>query len=527
MWRLPFLLLLGPSVAFMPQAGLPNRAGTLPPLRSTEASTEQDLYALLQVDANATPAEIKTAYFQIAKATHPDMDTSSAEAAASFQQVTEAYRVLKDPGTRSTYDQGLKMKQFVQGVKGGSNILSTLWEFAGPAIGKGVEMGVEVAVPFVKDAAVFTKDAVMMPIINATSTAWAARAATTTLDRATAAQAKSYEAAAEAARIEVEAVQHAEESERCKRELEKLRQDTAMAEQRLGVVTRRVKEAEVELQPVAKEQQAKHGVFVAAQARSITVQSQLRVVSTELESSRRAVDKAEKAFEAARLALEDKREALAAAKANHILLQCSQGEVAKEEKAARGSNYSATARLTEAEAVVNERKQEMSECSSALRMHKLAENQTVKKIKDLAIQLEKDARKVEQWKAKCLAYEKQSAELFRQVQGAAIEAAPEGRSSTSAPSSGDTNAAAPAPSLSMPAATELSSRKDARVTPNEKREEKEKLDEERAEASDLVMQATESVKALNELVKLQNSSVRARSTAASSMADYNPYRESM
>ena len=67
------------------------------------ASARTDLYALLGVSRSATAQEIKKAYFQAAKRTHPDVDPSPG-AATRFRALSSAYEVLKDPERRREYD---------------------------------------------------------------------------------------------------------------------------------------------------------------------------------------------------------------------------------------------------------------------------------------------------------------------------------------------------------------------------------------------------------------------------------------
>lgn len=59
-----------------------------------------DHYAVLGVNKNATPDEIKKAYRKLASQHHPDKGGDTAK----FQQIQEAYAVLSDPNKRSEYD---------------------------------------------------------------------------------------------------------------------------------------------------------------------------------------------------------------------------------------------------------------------------------------------------------------------------------------------------------------------------------------------------------------------------------------
>ena len=64
----------------------------------------KDHYAILGVTANATLAEIKTAYRKMASQLHPDKNASS-EAPAKFRKVQEAYEILSEVDKRKAYDE--------------------------------------------------------------------------------------------------------------------------------------------------------------------------------------------------------------------------------------------------------------------------------------------------------------------------------------------------------------------------------------------------------------------------------------
>jgi len=71
---------------------------------------ETEFYDLLSVKPNATPGEIKKAYYKEARSCHPDKNPDDAEANQKFQKLAEAYQVLSDPPLRKKYD--------VEGQKG-------------------------------------------------------------------------------------------------------------------------------------------------------------------------------------------------------------------------------------------------------------------------------------------------------------------------------------------------------------------------------------------------------------------------
>ncbi|MGI9607836.1 MAG: molecular chaperone DnaJ [Acidimicrobiales bacterium] len=64
-----------------------------------------DHYEVLGVHRQATEAEIKKAYRNLARQLHPDANPEDPEAEARFKDVANAYEVLGDPERRSRYDR--------------------------------------------------------------------------------------------------------------------------------------------------------------------------------------------------------------------------------------------------------------------------------------------------------------------------------------------------------------------------------------------------------------------------------------
>ena len=64
----------------------------------------KDYYEILGVNKNASDDEIKSAYRNLAKKYHPDINKAP-EAQEKFKEINEAYSVLSDSTKRSNYDQ--------------------------------------------------------------------------------------------------------------------------------------------------------------------------------------------------------------------------------------------------------------------------------------------------------------------------------------------------------------------------------------------------------------------------------------
>jgi len=64
-----------------------------------------DYYQLLDLRPEATPAEIKKKYRELAKQFHPDRNPGNADAEERFKLISEAYDQLRDPDRRAAYDR--------------------------------------------------------------------------------------------------------------------------------------------------------------------------------------------------------------------------------------------------------------------------------------------------------------------------------------------------------------------------------------------------------------------------------------
>jgi len=65
------------------------------------AASAQDFYKRLGVDKSATAAEVKKAYFKLAKKYHPDANPNNESAAKTFAEISEAYEVGGEAGRGS------------------------------------------------------------------------------------------------------------------------------------------------------------------------------------------------------------------------------------------------------------------------------------------------------------------------------------------------------------------------------------------------------------------------------------------
>jgi molecular chaperone DnaJ len=64
-----------------------------------------DLYAVLEVEANVSPEDLKKSYRRLARQYHPDNNPDDANAEARFKEVSQAYEILSDPERRANYDR--------------------------------------------------------------------------------------------------------------------------------------------------------------------------------------------------------------------------------------------------------------------------------------------------------------------------------------------------------------------------------------------------------------------------------------
>lgn len=86
----------------------------------------RDLYEVLGVDRQASQADLKKAYYRLAKQYHPDHNPNDRDAEEKFKEASNAYQVLSDDDQRQRYDrfgfEGLRGGSGFNGNSGFSNV---------------------------------------------------------------------------------------------------------------------------------------------------------------------------------------------------------------------------------------------------------------------------------------------------------------------------------------------------------------------------------------------------------------------
>jgi molecular chaperone DnaJ len=104
---------------------------------------EKDFYQILGIAKDATEADIKKTYRQLARKYHPDSNPEDASAEARFKEISEAFSVLSDQEQRKEYDQvramgsGARFTSGGQGSGGFEDVFSSFFGGGGPRGGFG------------------------------------------------------------------------------------------------------------------------------------------------------------------------------------------------------------------------------------------------------------------------------------------------------------------------------------------------------------------------------------------------------
>lgn len=78
-------------------------ASTSRRFHSGRLGLSKNLYKILDVKPNVSPKDLKSAYYKLSLQYHPDVN-KNADAAKKFQEISEAYEILSNEGSRRTYD---------------------------------------------------------------------------------------------------------------------------------------------------------------------------------------------------------------------------------------------------------------------------------------------------------------------------------------------------------------------------------------------------------------------------------------
>jgi molecular chaperone DnaJ len=132
----------------------------------------RDLYEVLGVDRQASPSELKKAYYRLAKKYHPDHNPGDKDAEDKFKEASNAYSVLSDDEQRQRYDRfGFEGIRSVNGQAGAytsvEDILSAFGDIFGDFFGgrgggrrqqRGADLRVDLNLTFSEAVWGITKD---------------------------------------------------------------------------------------------------------------------------------------------------------------------------------------------------------------------------------------------------------------------------------------------------------------------------------------------------------------------------------
>lgn len=76
-----------------------------------------NFYEFFEVDRNATPEELKTAYRKMCVRMHPDKDRTNPRAEENFKVVQGVWDVLSDPHKREQYDIQIGIARRREGIE--------------------------------------------------------------------------------------------------------------------------------------------------------------------------------------------------------------------------------------------------------------------------------------------------------------------------------------------------------------------------------------------------------------------------
>ncbi|BBN03068.1 hypothetical protein MPTK1_2g20430 [Marchantia polymorpha subsp. ruderalis] len=104
-----------------------------PSTQTSRIGGEPTLYDILGLTENVGVKEIKSAFRQLARRFHPDVNAEEQreECTQDFMKIHAAYTTLSDPQSKAAYDLQLSMQRFQRNGYAGSRItpLSQSWDF--------------------------------------------------------------------------------------------------------------------------------------------------------------------------------------------------------------------------------------------------------------------------------------------------------------------------------------------------------------------------------------------------------------
>lgn len=78
----------------------------------SDAKRPLTYYDVFDLDRDATPDEIKAAYYKLAREYHPDVASDDPDVTQKFALISQAYRILSDAQRRHQYDRTLPQKSY-------------------------------------------------------------------------------------------------------------------------------------------------------------------------------------------------------------------------------------------------------------------------------------------------------------------------------------------------------------------------------------------------------------------------------
>lgn len=97
---------------------------------TSRGNKDKDPYQILGVSRNATPQEIKLAYFRQAKKCHPDLNPDDKDANKRFQDLSNAYEEIKNPSKHYSSSETSHATQEQQ-QEAAKETFNGLWEDVG------------------------------------------------------------------------------------------------------------------------------------------------------------------------------------------------------------------------------------------------------------------------------------------------------------------------------------------------------------------------------------------------------------